>query len=379
MELDFIRYKDSIIKRTENRNGRRLVVVGDDYFSDYIYGDAIKMGIDSLQIRMTQIREMNLSKDDFFFLVAVYTNHKVYYDELISCGYKYNVDFTLMNTGGFCRALNRIDPLLGYSRTDDCGQYTIIGNGEFKIILLGSSTTDIGEAGQISWPYYLFECLKKEGIDSTIYCGAVAGYCSGQELLKLLRDIDVIKPNLVLSFSGINDYKNGTHIPGNPFINKYYYRAWSGISKIKGAIPDSLDMRNIEEVDFCTNNQLSDAEIWASNEKKMNAICESCGALFIGALEPFICFGCKIDKDLFSLIQNCLPAFMSDEYVKGYREFHETIIQKTNSLEWFADCSHMLDGLSNIYIDSMHFNQRGCSIVGSKIAGIVLNRLKKRS
>ena len=366
-----IRYKQSIIKRIEAINGRHLMVVGDDYLTKYVFNDCIKMGLSCSLLQLNEIDEKQPSKDECFFLVAVYTNHKIYYEKLTSIGYLYEVDFTMMNAGGFCRKLDCIDPLLGYCRHDEWNQYSIIGDGKIKIMILGSSTSDLGEAGQLSWPYFLHSDLQQNGLNSSIYCGAVAGYCSGQELLKLIRDIEIIKPDLVISFSGINDYKNGTHVAGNPLINKYFYRTWNNIIGIEGTIPDSLDMRNIKQIDFSTENKNSDSDIWVHNEIKMNAICRAFECSFIAVLEPLICFCTMVEKELIDLIVNADSSFMSENYVEDYKRYVEDITNDLSNREWFFDCSRFFENQNGMYIDSMHYNQIGCEMVGKKISSIV--------
>lgn len=117
---------------------------------------------------------------------------------------------------------NLYDPLLGYSRLDDIEGYKIF-HPEYKkrIVVLGNSTTDWSVSGLRSWPYWLSELLVKSGYEYSIYNGATVGYYSGQECLKCIRDILSLKPDIVISCSGINDAGWLKASPDHPYICKW--------------------------------------------------------------------------------------------------------------------------------------------------------------
>lgn len=96
--------------------------------------------------------------------------------------------------------------------TSETPCYWTIGKGgkeDYKIMVVGGSTSANCLYQYRSWPEELYEILKKENRSVTIYNGAVEGYKSIQELAKVMRDVRMIKPDMVISFSGINDVENG--------------------------------------------------------------------------------------------------------------------------------------------------------------------------
>lgn len=372
-----IRYEKSILARTKNRGDRKLLVWGDDYLSEYAFRDACQMGLDCVFCADRDLLAAfpQANAQDHFILVPVYTAHKDFYEYLIDHGFRYDLDFTLMNIGGFCRALNAVDPLLAYTRDyQDIPQYDVLGEGKLKIMLLGSSTSDLGEAGQKCWPCWMYDALTEMGIDCTVYAGAVAGYCSGQEALKLFRDINTLKPDLVLSYSGVNDVGGGTHLPGHPLVNRYQNRMWNQILSIRGTIPDSLDMRNIQALEYGPRDDNSSAsEVWVNHQKKMQGMCQAFHIPFLTVLEPFISCGCVIEPQLQELLEK---GGVTQSYYDGQLAFVREVKEAMKDLPYFRDLSEGLSGETCVFLDSMHYNEKGQRIMGKKVADLIVQALK---
>ena len=84
--------------------------------------------------------------------------------------------------------------------------FYVLGTREpdnFKIAILGGSTSDSDLYWYRSWPEIFYEKYCRENI--SIFNGAMAGYNSAQELIKLMRDVVHLKPNLLIVLNGIND------------------------------------------------------------------------------------------------------------------------------------------------------------------------------
>ena len=81
-----------------------------------------------------------------------------------------------------------------------------LGNGKGKkIAVLGGSTSDARLYPENTWPEILEIILKDNGKDAEILCGAVQGYTISQEIVKLLRDVIPLKPDMLILYSGLND------------------------------------------------------------------------------------------------------------------------------------------------------------------------------
>ena len=180
-----------------------------------------------------------------------------------------------------CRYGWKPDPLLGYTicypqMSKRYEQYFVLGNeknAKKRVLILGGSTSDIGLYASIkSWPELLYEYLKQE--DVVMFCGAIGGYNARQECLKLLRDIHMIKPDVVISYSGVND-AYPMLVPEHPF----YHPNPISCCKIAMKTGDiSLGMRNEESSD----------ELWLRMEQTMKTIAENANSDFIGILQPTI-------------------------------------------------------------------------------------------
>ena len=77
-------------------------------------------------------------------------------------------------------------------------------NDCINIFITGGSTSDI-ITDTSNWPKELLHILEKKQICANIYVGAVDGHNSGQELLRLIADGLNIKPDIHISYSGVND------------------------------------------------------------------------------------------------------------------------------------------------------------------------------
>ena len=108
------------------------------------------------------------------------------------------------------------DYYFGYSRKyhENTGGYT--GFKKFsdknstkvrkRIVVLGGSTSDCGyNTAVTNWTEWLEIILRESGCSVEVLAGGIQGYASSQELLKLIRDVLILRPDLVISFSGIND------------------------------------------------------------------------------------------------------------------------------------------------------------------------------
>lgn len=380
------RYEKAIKKRLQNLFDRKLVLCGDDYFTDYIFEELKKLNISVAGRLLWKDKdyfvEDDLEKDvsllnhkEYFILAAAYSNHKEIYERIVRLGFEYNKDFSIMNVGGYTKPITAIDPLLCYCRSGDTvSQYDVIGDGKLKIAVYGGSTSENEKGGEKCWSSFLHDYLESQKIRCTIYNGAVSGYSSGQELLKLLRDVLILKPDIVISFSGINDIDYGTHVKGHNFLNRFQKRMWENIIDMEGTIPDSMDMRNMRTLEYgiedCEN---PDYVIWMNNERMMYAICKEFKIDFIGCLEPMIARGYEIEADLMELIEN---NGIKESLFKNQNMFVDHLKERIGKYPYIVDMSDILSGCSDCYMDHVHCNEKGNRKIALKIGEMVQKKVK---
>jgi lysophospholipase L1-like esterase len=124
---------------------------------------------------------------------------------------------------GAAPLFDHVDPLLGWAhgpsalaaRAREIGtswipgftirRHVVPGVRPFVIVLMGGSTTDDMIDYTTNWPAPLFKKLAAAGASVVMYNGGTMGYCTQQEVLKLIRDGLRLAPDLVISYSGVND------------------------------------------------------------------------------------------------------------------------------------------------------------------------------
>lgn len=190
-----------------------------------------------------------------------------------------------------------IDPLLGYSRSGDLEGYVIHKHCDeskefLKIMITGGSTTDDTFSNQRSWPSFLSEILNERKISHIIYNGGIVGYNSSQELLKIIRDINILKPHIVISYSGINDFYRGTNDFIHPYIPLHISKniipiIEKNIDTVKEKHTNS-DMCSPTRIGYGLESYNSGGLIWYNNMTRMRAISVNENASFYGILQPTV-------------------------------------------------------------------------------------------
>jgi len=235
-----------------------------------------------------------------------------------------------------------------------------------KIITLGGSTTAPIGVRNRSWNYFLSDILKNNGIQHVIYSLAEPDCNVSCEVMRLIRDGLWEKPDLVISYSGVN---NMNLIQEHPFYSKYSELFFKSIDK---------------NVNLGEKPKVSRFEYWLTFEKLMHAMCESEKIQFYAFLQPQLCSkkrNHKKDADIgieWGYLWNSEKAeyeFISEsdpECNRVYMEYckEASVFRKSGgnlSMEWLFDYSAIFDEEDDVYIDFCHVNERGNSIIARKI------------
>ena len=224
------------------------------------------------------------------------------------------------------------------------GFYThgILSESKRKIVVLGGSTTEAElYANYItSWP----EFLAQKRDDIIIYNGGVAGFTSVQECLKLLRDVIHINPDLVISYSGVNDWRQIRN-EKQPF-------------KGAGACRDLY---------YGLESNMKKYEYWILMERYMHAVSRVNGSDFIAILQTMSTL--RKDQDA-SSYEQLLPAYYED--CGEYNAFVSEIQGRMQEYEWMYDLSNPFEGIKGtVFRDLVHLNNEGNSIIADRISDII--------
>lgn len=266
-----------------------------------------------------------------------------------------------------------LDPNLGHSFKDvsspDASGIVILGsiNAKIKIALLGGSTTDATRFTWKSWGEYLYEILKENQNDICIINAACSGYNSSQELVKLIRDVVPLNPDIVISYSGFNDsqhYYGREELELYPFVGHYQYDMAKLVAK-------HISYERMEKGDDSYALGLAGKETryerYERNVHIMKVICESYGIRFYAVLQPILANIKQYTSDELELIiSNKL-----EDRIKRESKFYEDASNRAkNDVEW-VDMTEIFEGIEGVYIDDCHTTEKGNSIVAVYIYDMI--------
>lgn len=218
-----------------------------------------------------------------------------------------------------------------------------------RIVVLGGSTTEAELYGKsiISWPEYLIQ--KRE--DIVIYNGAAAGFISAEECLKMLRDVAHIKPDLIISYSGINDCYQIQN-KKTPFKRDENFNVFYGLE-----------------------SNMSLSEHWILMERYMQAMSLVMGSSFIAILQAGIWGREESDRTAHEELVYDLY-----EDTKSYNSvFVKNVQEVMDEYKWIYDLSKPFDGVKcTVFRDGCHLTNEGNQILADKISGIIDDYYEKK-
>ena len=188
-----------------------------------------------------------------------------------------------------------------------------------RIVTLGGSTTD-GNTEHI-WPWLRMGLRCRSG---------VAGFSTNQELLKLIRDVLPLKPNIIISLNGVNEYGVRASVRFHPLVNIYQanvmeYLVEEPEPKI---MPNTLYLfRRLSEklsgnkpikrgINYGPKVETKAQEQWLQNIRSMYAVAEEFDIPYLCFLQPALGVG-EYQPTLFEK-----KLLLNDEGIKvhGYLE-----------------------------------------------------------
>lgn len=250
-----------------------------------------------------------------------------------------------------------IDPILSYSRPEEetfvfhnCSR--IPDANKKTILAMGGSNTDPYLWGMKSWPEYLSEIVDDEW---QVINGAVQGYNSAQELLKLSRDVFyVCNPDIVISYSGINDIEKPcfTHPFWRNLLNK-------NLVKEEDSIFSGIYYGRSGEIKY-------NSRFFIDNERMMHAICSEMNVEFIGILQPCLTEG-KYDH-----ISPILKEYIDMlNFTEITHSFYKKVREEICNYDYLYDFTTIFDNNSDVYIDYCHTKEIGNEIIANEIYKII--------
>ena len=300
-------------------------------------------------------------------------------------GYFHNIGISQeqiysIRTHGVAGKLDVYDVLVGYTKESENGLpgYTIFGENndssdssidnmkpeKFVVLTLGGSTTDPSTGNLTSWSEFLYRDLVKLFPNVQVVCGGVNSHVVSQELIRLIRDGYLFKPDMVISYSAVNDFSDRYHDEINPFILNYQKRIVKTALNKKIMNGNDILQRGVltkYSLGVPSENPISPAKHWIHCEKVMKSVADGYGADFIGILQP----------------QN----FECTEFeaVRRNKHYPEAIdLVAAEDQEWLLDFTKIFDGEENIFYDFCHVYEKGNKILEKKILPYVMKSMKRK-
>lgn len=289
--------------------------------------------------------------------------------------YKEDHQLYLDPTLGFLTTSKKMGNYFGFIKYEYINENTT--KMPFIIVTLGGSTTMACCVKNRSWSEYLSEILKQKGISHVIYCGGNEDYKVSQELLRLIRDVILLKPDIVLSYSGVNNVGYSVY-KEHPFIHPYQKKVFEGFAN-SGKVKKLDEKANVSnEVYFGMKDDRDYCEHWISQLKIMNSVCKENSIIFKAFCQPTLFSKATFDGEENNILASIFDIFydvdskklvcMTEVAEELYISF-KSFIQASQSFhkEWFYDLSDIFDKESNIYIDNCHVFEKGNQIIAEKI------------
>jgi hypothetical protein len=373
--------------------GKKIIIYGDNDLVEFFISQ-LNINIAYLCIndktgnircgkQVKNVYELSYEESGHFFVVVIQPNYRLskIHKTLTEIGlidirdYKVLVHLNAYTDGVFLR-----DPYLGWSRLynehdNRFPGFKVYGELSTKplcIVTLGGSTTDPIQGGTVSWPECLYYMLKEHGIDATIFNGGFAAYTSTEELIKLIRDVIPLHPDIVISYSGVNDFKldrqpknmeNFTPRYQRPFIAVAQERIFSWISQQEGGATVLYGMQTDK----------SPVMFWSDNQRMMHSISEEFGIKFIGILQA----SPRSEGIASAVIEGYLAArrgemednknvFINPLWLKIMYDEAEKEIE---DIPYILNFRHIFDGIADfdIYMDLSHKFERGNQIIAANV------------
>ncbi len=271
-------------------------------------------------------------------------------DVLDSLGFaleKWNYTSIELNTK---RVRNRLhtktDYLLGWSNQNEkYPGYVVYGEDndtDIKIMVLGGSTSTDGMFRTVSWVRIFYSILVEKGYQVTVYNGATHSHGIVEEFLRLCRDGAYLKPDYVISFSGVNN--TARKKVDNQFCERWLIDTF-GLECISGIKSDE-----------------SLYDFWYRLTKLMGLVSEAYGAKFYSFLQPI--YAPDKRQKLWEV-----SIYEMEDRADNILLFRKRSKEEKNAL--YMNLIDLFDEKDDAFIDAAHYSTGAAKIIGKAVYEIM--------
>lgn len=249
------------------------------------------------------------------------------------------------------------------------------------ILALGGSTTDPIQYGH-SWPEELAKILEEKGIPATVINGGIGGYSTNQELIKLIRDGVEFGPDLVISYSGVNDRGQYGELP-NPMVHKYQRKVFSEIivRKLSPLFPSTIlllqnflghDKRTAVGYTLGMDTSRSIGKWYERNLSLMEAVARASDAKFFAVLQPNAYVG---DYEWSAEYER--QTRKTAKYINSVRELYAEISDLPKRVDYVYDFTKIFSGIKDVYTsDGVHVTIMGNKIIAMQMFQLLTSNVR---
>lgn len=242
---------------------------------------------------------------------------------------------------------------------------------DYKIAILGGSTTDsVIDARICSWAEIMYNQYCHTGV--TIFNGGVSGYYSGQELVKLKRDMLKLNPNMVIVYDGYNDLMQGVMQKKFMYLEDMVNFAGRYMSEADGRI---LQKKKAWAGVPSGRNPVDD---WLENIECMYAIAKSRNIDFYSFMQPMLFTKKNLDQHSKTILQTMLFHGNNSEFMKLAKQFRRIAQEIDSSYSYIHDLTYCFDN-EDVYMDIVHVYEKGNEIIAENIWNVIKESIKHES
>lgn len=292
---------------------------------------------------------------------------------LLEKGFVYLEDFDFISGARFQTALSKtapLDPNVGHSTLANneygCRWFGKNSPNDIKIAINGSSLVDETCFNWKLWPELLYEKLMAQGKAVTFMLCSTYGHITSQCLLKLIRDILPLKPDIVIDYCALdNDFFYGEWMAA-PFVIGYQNMI---LSYVRGQIKDRWENKLVENVNLGYIKKQRTAEVILENIHISKMLCDLKGIRYICVLPPTII---TQQADILEDLElQWIFAKRRCTVLKIYEEIENKMPNEVR--ECIVDARKWMDGYGGMFYDHLHMREEGNGIIADhmmKVLGI---------
>lgn len=246
------------------------------------------------------------------------------------------------------------DPLVGASISYEHGKpgWKIYGKentDRIRIMVLGGSTSSEIFYPE-NWISKLYYKLAAQNIETVIYNGAHVGNDIVDEMLRFIRDAYVLKPQIVISMSGVNNtFRKDSESQFNPRAVINWVQTLAGGQ------------------DYCSGLRSEETlyAFWYRNVEIFKLLCRFYGAHFFAFLQPM-----NITMKHMTLWEKSV--FEIEQHILGAKEF----AWSANDNSEYINLLGLFEHRDEMYMDISHYTDKAHNIIANRVYEEILPVLR---